>query len=42
LNPKHKRGHDGNWPEPMCRHFNTALAILALQMPASRLPSAKR
>jgi hypothetical protein len=42
LNPKHKRGQACNWPEPMCRDFNTALAILTLQMPDSRLPSAKR
>jgi hypothetical protein len=28
LNPEQKRGKEGNWPAPMCRHFNTALPII--------------
>jgi hypothetical protein len=43
LKPKTSRGNDGNWPGGfMCPHFNTALAVLILQMPESHLMSAKR
>jgi hypothetical protein len=42
LSPRPKRGPDSSWPGPYCTHLNTALAVLTLQMPDSRLTRDKR